>query len=345
VAFGTAVPPHDLDQALVREVAEQLVEEQAPDHADVLSVFANAGIESRSIARPLDFYLGSPGWSERSEAYEDAGTELAVDVAEACLDHAGLVPDAIDGIVFVNTTGLSTPSLETCVANELDLAPSTLRVPVWGLGCAGGVAGLARAGDLARAHPGKRFLLVSLELCSLAFLREELSKKLVVASALFGDGAAGALVAGDGLEAEGPGLAGSASHLWSDTEDVMGWEVKDAGLDVVFSPEIPDIVSSHLDEVVPPFLKRQGTRTEDVRAAFHPGGPKVLQAYEEALDLAGGKLSTARSVLRDHGNMSSPTALFVLDRMLEDPLAPGEEALLAAVGPGFAAELSLLRGA
>lgn len=344
-ALASAVPPHRLEQPLVRDMAEGLVEEQAPEHADVLSVFANAGIETRHVARPLEFYLDAPGWGERAQAYEQAGTDLAADVARACLDEADLVPDAVDGVVFVTTTGLATPSLETHLANRLDLRPDTLRVPVWGLGCAGGVAGLARAADLARAHPDSRFLLVSLELCSLAFLREELSKKLLVASALFGDGAAGALVAGDELAAEGPELPGARSHLWSQTRDVMGWDVKDAGLDVVFSPEIPSIVESRLDDVVPGFLKQHGARVAETRAAFHPGGPKVLAAYEEALDLEPEALAVSREVLRDHGNMSSPTALFVLERMLAgDPLDPGEDALLAAVGPGFAAELALLRG-
>lgn len=344
-ALATATPDHRLDQATIKELAASLVEAEAPQYADLLDVFDNAGIEARSIARPLKWYLASPGWGARADAYGDVGTDLAADVTRACLAEAELDADAIDGIVFVNTTGLATPSLETKLANRLDLPASILRVPVWGLGCAGGVAGLARGADLARARPEGRFLVVSLELCSLAFLRNELSRKMIVAAALFGDGAAAGLVSGDELAAEGPRVRASASHLWRDTEDVMGWDVRDAGLGVVFSPEIPDIVAERLGDVVPGFLAEHGASVAEARAAFHPGGPKVLAAYREALDLTEAELAPSRDVLRHHGNMSSPTALFVLERMLrEDPLAPGEDALLAAVGPGFAAELALVTG-
>ncbi|PSG96048.1 type III polyketide synthase [Thermoplasmatales archaeon SW_10_69_26] len=345
-ALATATPDHDLPQDTVRELAASLVEDQAPEHEDVLRVFDSAGIEQRSIARPLKYYLSSPGWSQRSKVYEEVGTDLAAEVTRGCLAEAEADRGDIDGIVFVTTTGLATPSLETALANRLDLDPSILRVPVWGLGCAGGVAGLARAADLARAHPEGRLLAVSVELCSLAFMREELSKKMIVASALFGDGAAGALVAGDDVDADGPKLRGARSHQWPDTGDVMGWEITDRGLGVVFSPEIPDIVASKMDDVVPAFLDEHGTTVDEARVPFHPGGPKVVDAYEEALGLPEDAFTVSREVLRDHGNMSSPTALFVLKRSLaKDPLAPGEDALVAAVGPGFAAELALVTGA
>lgn len=344
-ALATATPPNRVDQSALRELARSVVEEQAPEHADMLEVFESTGIEQRSLARDLDWYLSSPGWPERAEAYEEAGLELAEAVTEACLAQADLPASAIDGIVFVNTTGLATPSLEALLVNRLGLTPDTDRVPLWGLGCAGGVAGLARAGDLAEARPSDRILLVSLELCSLAFLREDLSKKMIVAAALFSDGAAAALVTGDELEATGPRLTGSASHLWPDTEDVMGWDVEEAGLGVVFSPHIPEIVEDRLGDVARGFLKQEGKGLDDVRPVFHPGGPKVLDAYEAALDLEPAALDGSREVLRRHGNMSSPTVLFALEESLDrNELDPGEDALLAAVGPGFAAELALVTG-
>lgn len=345
-ALATGTPDNRLTQATAQQLAEGVVDEQAPELAEVLPVFENAGIQQRSLARPLDWYLSSPGWSQRAEAYEQAGGDLALEVARDCLEQAEVPPAAVDGIVFVNTTGLATPSLETQLANRLGLRAEVLRVPVWGLGCAGGVAGLARASDLARSRPEGRFLLVALELCSLAFLREELSKKLVVAAALFGDGAAAGLVAGDEVQTTGPRVRASASHLWPDTEDVMGWDVRDAGLDVVFSPQIPEIVEHRLGDVVQSFAKRHGVDVAQARSPFHPGGPKVLAAYEAALELGPDALATSRRILAEHGNMSSPTALFALEASLaQASLPPGEDALLAAVGPGFAAELALVTGA
>lgn len=345
-AVATGTPDNRVRQDDLQGIARGILEEQAPEHLDLLPVFANTGIEERGLARPLDWYLSPKGWPERAQAFEQAGLELSREVSEAALEQAGLPAEAVDGIVFVTTTGLATPSLEAHLTNAMPLPADVRRVPVWGLGCAGGVAGLARTADMARAHPESRFLLVAIELCSLAFLRGELSKKMLVAAALFGDGAAAALVAGDELATEGPQVGASRSHLWPDTEDVMGWEVLEEGLGVVFSPEIPGIVEERMPQVVDPFLKQAGEAGSEPRPVFHPGGPKVLSAYEEALELAPEALSASREALRKHGNMSSPTVLFALEESLDDaPLASGEPALLAAVGPGFAAEFALLRGA
>jgi len=344
-ALATATPENRLPQATAREFAEQLVEAKAPERADVLDVFENAGIDSRAIARELPFYLSSPGWAERSTAFEEAGTDLAERVTEQLLAEADVPAEAIDGIVVANTTGVATPSVDVLVANRLGLRSDLERVPVFGWGCAGGVAGLSRTADLARANPDNRYLFLSLELCSLAFLESKLSKKMIVAAALFGDGCAGALVTGEEIEARGPRIRASASHLWPDTEGVMGWDVTDRGLDVEFSPEIPEIVESRLAEIVDPFLKQEEASLDETRTVFHPGGPKVLSAYERALDLDEGRLDASRQVLAENGNMSSPTALFALEKSLErERLEPDETALLAAVGPGFAGELALLEG-
>lgn len=345
-ALATATPENRVPQAEIRSLAESWVQQSAPELVPLCSVFESTGIEHRSFARPLPWYLDEPGWSERADVFERVGTDLAETVTRSLLDEADLPPQAIDGIVFVTTTGIATPSLEAHLANRLGLPATVDRVPVWGLGCAGGVAGLARTADLARADPEGRYLLVSLELCSLAFLRQEVSKKMLVAAALFSDGAAGALVAGDALAADGPRIGGARSHLWPGTEDVMGWDVQDAGLGVVFSPRIPEIVESKLGDVVHPFLKQEDADLSRTRTVFHPGGPKVLDAYEDALGLDADALAASRRVLAAHGNISSPTVLFALEASLDAaPLDPGEPALLAAVGPGFAAELAMLTGA
>lgn len=344
-ALATATPENRVDQERIQEIVRAFLEENAPEHLDMVDVFTSTGIESRALSRDIDFYLSSPGWGERSRAFEQTGTALAEEVTLDLLDQADLPTDAIDGVVLVNTTGLATPSIDALLANRVGLREDVHRIPVWGWGCAGGVAGLARAADMARAHPDGRYLMVSLELCSLAFLEQDLSKKNLVATALFGDGCAGALVSGDELEAEGPTIDAAASHQWRDTEDVMGWDVRDVGLDVVFSHEIPEIVSQRLRPIVDRFCKRTGQDLHDARPVLHPGGPKVLSAYEEALGLDADDLEASRTVLRRHGNMSSPTVLFTLEESLAgQPLATDEPALLGAVGPGFACELAMLTG-
>ncbi|MGQ0535732.1 MAG: 3-oxoacyl-[acyl-carrier-protein] synthase III C-terminal domain-containing protein, partial [Methanobacteriota archaeon] len=197
--------------------------------------------------------------------------------------------------------------------------------------------------DLASARPAGRFLVVSLELCSLAFMRSELSPKMVVAATLFGDGCAAAVVSGPAARGSGPRILAAASHQWRDTEWVMGWDVLDEGLGVVFSTEIPAFVSREIRPVVLEFLK--SSRADRPRMLLHPGGAKVLASYRAALDLSEADLADSASVLREYGNMSSPTVLFVLERALSrGALRDGERALLGALGPGFASELALLEG-
>jgi alkylresorcinol/alkylpyrone synthase len=235
------------------------------------------------------------------------------------------------------------------IANRLGLRGDFRRTPVWGLGCAGGAAGLARARDFALAEPGARVLLVALELCGLTFQRNDLSKRNLIASSLFGDGAAAAIVvAGDApLPANGvPSIAvrASTTTFWHDTLDIMGWEVDGAGLHVVFARDIPALVRERVRPGVEAFLARESLTLERLdHVVTHPGGTKVLAAFEEALGLPASALDHARAVLRENGNMSSPTCLFVLERFLRaHALAPGDTALIAALGPGFAAEYVLL---
>ncbi|HWH07649.1 MAG TPA: type III polyketide synthase [Candidatus Thermoplasmatota archaeon] len=343
-SLGTAVPGPAIPQAEVRRRAEALLAPVAPELAAKMAVFESVGIRKRHFAMPVEWYLEPHGWGERSAAYREVGLDVLERAARQALERAGLPPSAVDGVVLVSTTGLSTPSLDARLANRMGLRSDATRVPVWGLGCAGGVAGLRLAADLARANPEKRYLLLAMELCSLSFNLNDLSVRAFVATTLFSDGAAAALVRGD--DVEGGALArigGAASHQWPGTEDVMGWDVLDEGLRVVFSRRIPDITATQLRPVVDAFLKREGVAP--ARHVFHPGGTKVLEAYESGLGLAPDALDTARAVLREYGNMSSPTVLFTLEESLRRAaLAPGESALLAALGPGFTAELAMLHG-
>lgn len=357
--LGTAVPGEPVPQAALRAKAEEVLAVLAPEMLERMSVFETVGIRQRHFVRPIDWYLESHGWAERAAVYAEEGVRLLEAAASRALAQAGLQPSDVDGVVFVSTTGLSTPSLDARLANRMGLRRDVQRVPVWGLGCAGGVAGWNLAADLARAHPRKRFLLLALETCSLAFNLQDMSVRAFVATCLFSDGAAAAVIAGDEAN-ERPGVGGragggpergaslgrirrGASHQWPDTERVMGWDVLDDGLRVVFSRSIPDIVARDFQPVVEAYLKHEAVAPD--RLAFHPGGTKVLDAYATGLGVAPARLDVSRQVLRDFGNISSPTALFVLQRMLDDaPLAPGETALLAALGPGFTGELGLLEG-
>jgi alkylresorcinol/alkylpyrone synthase len=220
------------------------------------------------------------------------------------------------------------------------------RTPIWGLGCAGGAAGLSRAFEFTRAFPDKRALVLALELCSLTFQKNDLSKSNLVASSLFADGAAAVLVSGAGTGAVGPAIVGTRSTLWYDSLDVMGWEINDQGMKVLFSRDIPSIVRTCVLPNVLEFLSGYGLSLPDLKHIIaHPGGAKVLDAYRETLQLSNGKLDIARSVLRRYGNMSSPTVFFVLDEYLRSgSIRPGDYGLVTALGPGFSSEMLLVRG-
>lgn len=343
-SVATAVPGKPIPQDDVKDRAQMMLEDVAPDLVKYLSVFDTTGIKTRHFVRALDWYLEPHGWKDRSTVYRAEGLDLLQHATEQALAEAMLAPKEIDGIVFISTTGISTPSLDARLVNRMGFRSDVMRVPVWGLGCAGGVAGLNLANDLAIAHPNKRFLLLSLELCSLAFNLNDLDLRTFVAATLFGDGAAAAVIRGD-EKTKGEPLARlrrGYSHEWSDSEDVMGWDVLDEGLSVVFSRKIPEIVERDLAPIVQRYLKREDCAPQ--RYVFHPGGTKVLQAYEKGLGINGTSLNASRKVLTKYGNMSSPTVLFALRESLRKPLAEGETALLAAVGPGFAGELSMLQG-
>ncbi len=241
----------------------------------------------------------------------------------------------------VSSTGIATPSLEARAHRSLGLRPDLRRVPVFGLGCAGGASGLSLAMRLAAADPGSNVLLVAVELCTLAFRADEISKSNIVATALFGDGAAAAVLrAGEGSAR--CILERSGEHLWPGTLDVMGWNVDPIGFSAIFSKSIPDLVTEKLRPAAEAFLAGGGMTLADIdRHVFHPGGAKVVEALEGAFELGAGSLRHEREVLRGYGNMSAPTVLFVLERALADGI--GGRGLLAALGPGFTASFLTFR--
>lgn len=353
LSVATALPPHRAPQSETRQLATRMFGPSlsALDQR-LLGVFDSAGIESRHFVRPLAWYETPRGFGEMNAAYLDHALDLSADAVGRALERCGLNARDIDHLVFVSSTGIATPSLDARLANRLGFRGDFRRSPLWGLGCAGGAAGLARARDFALADPGARVLLVAIELCSLTFQRLDVDRRNIVAASLFADGAAAVVVGGTRATAPRAPfrpleLLASRSTLWADTLDVMGWDVDDSGLHVVFSRDIPTIVRDWVRPNVESFLGSRGLGLDALaHVVAHPGGPKVLAAYCEALALPPEAFRHAFQVLRECGNMSSPTCLFVLERALAaGDFAAGDLGLLAALGPGFSSELVLLQGA
>ena len=342
LSLATAVPPHALGQEDVAVRARHLFTEASAQDLDrLMPVFANAGIERRYSCVPIDWYEQSHGWSERNALYLEHAVRLLESAARDALSLAALSPGDIDSVVVVSTTGVATPSLDALLMGRLGLRRDIRRLPIFGLGCAGGVLGLGRAADAARAVPGSRVLLLVVELCALSFRKNDVSKSNVVATALFGDGAAAAIVSSRG---DGPALGATGEYTWPDTLDIMGWDVTEEGLKAVFSRDIPALVRRHMRDVASEFLSRHGLSLGEIdRFICHPGGVKVITALEEAFRLPAGTLADGRAVLRDYGNMSAATVLFVLERALRAGLTG--KVMMTSLGPGFTAGFQLLDGA
>jgi alkylresorcinol/alkylpyrone synthase len=343
LALATAVPPYALRQEEVRQRARAMFGTRN-ELERLIPVFDNAGIETRYSCVPIDWYYEAHGWTERTQRYLDNADELIERVARRCLEAAQLGAEAIDAIVVVSTTGIATPSLDAWLLERLPFRRDVARLPIFGLGCAGGVLGLARAASLATAMPGSRILCLVVELCALAFRKDDFSPSNIVATALFGDGAAGVILASDGdgdAGGGGPRIGASGEHTFPRSLDVMGWDVTEEGLRAIFSRDIPSLVQREFGRVARAFLARHGLGLGDIaRFVCHPGGIKVLNALEEVFELPPGALADARAVLRDYGNMSAATVLFVLERALRE--APRGRKLLTALGPGFTAGFLLL---
>ena len=341
ISLATAVPPHILWQRDVAAAAQRMFGDRYDAFGRLAKVFETAGIVKRHGVRPIEWYVEPRGWPERTAAYLDGAEALFVAAGGEALDKAGLTAGDVDCVVTVSSTGIATPSLEARVLARMGFRADVMRVPVFGLGCAGGVSGLSIAARLAEARPGSIVLLVAVELCTLAFRLDELTKANIVATALFGDGAAACILGtGGGIAA----VEGAGEHTWEETLDIMGWNVDPLGFGVIFARAIPPFVEEKLAPVMAAFLARLDLREADVdRFVCHAGGAKVIAALEQALRLEQGSLVDERAVLATCGNMSSPTVLFVLDRVLGRGAPP--RAVLTALGPGFTASCVSLKAA
>ena len=342
LSLATALPPHSVEQSYAKAKARELFGGRKELFDRLAGVFDNAGIARRAIVAPKEWYEGHHGWKERNRVYLDACDALFRDAAAKAIERAGLKPADIDGVVMVSTTGIATPSIEARNGPAIGLRADVQRVPIFGMGCAGGVNGLATAARLAAAEPGSRWLYVTIETCSIAIRLDSDDPAAIVATAIFGDGAAAAVV-----QAGGRGIAtiaGAGEKMWPDTLNIMGWRVEDPGLAVVFDRAIPPFIEAELAGAVEGMLAEIGHSRADIdRFCCHPGGVKVIDAIEAAMKQPVGTLDLEREVMNDHGNMSAPSVLFVLDRLIARGLP--ERTMLTAFGPGFTCAGMLLERA
>lgn len=340
LSLAIAVPEHIITQAEAAEASARLFAGRFQDFRHLASVFDNAGIIKRHAARPLSWFDEPHGWQDRMDAYAEVASSLFIEAATKALRQADLQASDIDCVVTVSSTGFTTPSLDAQLAGKMGFRADIERVPVFGLGCAAGVSGFGIASRLAKGKPGKTVLFVTIELCTLAFRLDELTRPNIIATALFGDGAAACVLrnGGDGI-AE---VESSGEHLFADTLDIMGWKIDDTGFGIVLAQSLPPFAATELGPAVDAILARNGLSRQDIdRFICHPGGTKVLAAMESALSLAPGSLDHERAVISDYGNMSSPTILFVLERAIRAGLP--ERAAMIAMGPGFSASCVTLR--
>jgi alkylresorcinol/alkylpyrone synthase len=339
ISLATAIPGHILLQDEVVDASRKLFGTRYAAFERMASVFETAGIKKRHSVRPVEWFCDSHGWKERTAAYLEGAHGLFVDAATEALNAAQLKPDDVDVVVTVSSTGIATPSMEARASRAIGFRADIQRVPVFGLGCAGGVSGLAIASRLAKAQPGAVVLLVVVELCTLAFRLDQLTKANMVATALFGDGAAACILrAGEGGMAE---IEACGEHTWPNTLDIMGWDVDAQGFEVIFAQAIPSFAEQNIQPAISGILHHAGIGMNDVeRFVCHPGGTKVIVALENALGLAPGTLDHERNVLREYGNMSAATVLFVLEQAIRAGLP--HRCVLTAMGPGFTASCASL---
>jgi alkylresorcinol/alkylpyrone synthase len=284
-------------------------------------------------------------WGEANDVWIEVGLELGEKALCHALVSAGVEPRDLSAIFVTSVTGIAAPSLDARLINRMGLSPNIKRIPIFGLGCVAGAAGVSRAADYVRGFPDQAAALLSIELCSLTLQRDDVSMAHLISAMLFGDGAAAAVVVGDEVDSNGPEILATKSIFYPNTERVMGWDISEKGFHIVLSPEVPDTVVKHLGKDVDEFLTEQRVSRSDIKSwIMHTGGPKVLEATATALDLTEKELEASWNCLRKVGNISSTSVLLVLEDVYRHRRPePGTLSILAAMGPGFCSELLLLR--
>jgi alkylresorcinol/alkylpyrone synthase len=338
---------YTIGQDRTKEFAQNLFNETYGNLDKMIEVFDNAYIKTRNFCVPVEFFESDRTFEYKNNLYVEIALGKSIEAINTCLKKSGLDKSEITDLIFVSTTGLATPSIDALIINKMRLNPNINRMPLWGLGCAGGVAGLAKAKAIAENNPDSITVLVTVELCSLTFIRNDLSKSNFIATSLFSDGIAAVIIAGDNAykrikpKAEIK-IISSLSKLYYDALDVMGWEINNNGFKVLFSKDIPSIVNGNVKKDIEDFLDSNNLSIADIKNfIFHPGGTKVLKAYEDALSLNGRTFDFSRNILNNYGNMSSSTVLYVLDKFIEEGFEEGY-GLMLSLGPGFSSEMTLL---
>lgn len=346
VSTASADAPYELKQKDVKKFVLNLFSGANAGIERMISVFDNSNVENRHFSAPIEWFSEEHSFAEKNKLYIETAVKLSEEVINRCLKNAGAAFEDIDHIIFVSSTGISTPSIDAVLFNKLKLNRHVKRTPLWGLGCAGGAAGLSRAMEYTRTFSSHNALVVAIELCSLTFIKNDFSKSNIVATSLFSDGAAAILVSGNNSKLGSKKkirLVNSLSTIYNDSLDVMGWNIVEEGLRVVFSKDIPSIIKECVKPNIHELLEINNINLDDIIYYItHPGGAKVLNAYEESLGLSGNEMDVSRKVLKEHGNMSSPSVMYVLDEFLKrDGYKKGRYGLISALGPGFSSELLL----
>jgi len=344
-AAASAFPPHRYDQQTIVRALQSVWHHKLPRPELLERLHRNTGVSNRHLVLPLHQYLALDTWGKANDVWIEAAQELGSTAICRAITPLGLTPRDIDAIFFVTVTGLASPSIDDRLVNRMGLSPQIKRTPIFGLGCVAGVAGVARAADYVRAFPEQIAVLLSVEICSLTVQRDDVSVANLISTGLFGDGAAAVVVAGSETGLDGPQVIDTRSTFYPHTERVMGWDISERGFQIVLSPEVPQVIENNLRSDVDHFLSDHGLNRNDISSwIIHTGGPKVLDAVANALELKDGELEASWKCLDRVGNLSSASVLVVLEDFLANRRGePGSYGLMAAMGPGFCSELVLVR--
>jgi len=341
---ASAFPKHYYSQKFLLEQLQEYWGDTLRNPQLLARLHRNVAVEGRYLALPTEKYYDIATWGQANDMWIEVAQELGEQALCRALHHAGLEPDQLGALVFASVTGIAIPSIDALLINRMKLPANIRRVPIFGLGCVAGAAGIARAADYVRAYPDQAAALVSVELCSLTIQRDDLSVANLISSGLFADGSAAVIVTGDGLDASGPSILATRSIFYPDTEEMMGWKVTEKGFRIMLSPKVPTLIREHLGHDVDAFLADHGYQRGDVKSwVLHTGGPKILEATADALNLRNGQLDASWECLRRVGNLSSASVLVVLEDVMRNRRPElGTLGVLAAMGPGFCSELLLL---